>query len=82
MTDLKTTCCDLIETAMDMVRGFSVKDMSILKCALVSFGMLLAVYHHKACRKLAPLIWIVFIVAYAYLIGNLFFYYKAKKGLL
>lgn len=79
MLEFKSCCREYVDTAMEMVRSFTLKEISIFKFAMIAFGMLVAIHSHKISKRLAPIIWLVFIGCYAYMIGNYIFYLKAKR---
>lgn len=79
MLEFKTCIREYVDTATEMIRSFTLKEVSVLKFAMIAFGMLLAIHSHKASKRLAPVIWLVFIGCYAYLISNYLFYLKAKR---
>ena len=63
----------VIDWGMERFRGFSVRDVAIFKTCLLSIGALLGVYFIMPLKKLAPVLWVVAVASYAYLIWRMFF---------
>lgn len=64
--------CTVFGKAIEKFRNFSIWEIGVFKLCLMSFGVLVGTYMHKACKKMAPLLWIFFIASYAILIYKLF----------
>lgn len=62
---------DAVDYVMVRFRKLSACDVGIFKACLTMFGILIGVYAGKTCRRIAPLIWIAFIVSFVLLIYKL-----------
>lgn len=61
-----------IKFAMDKVKTFSVWDFGVFKFCLVSFGILLGAYFARFFLSYITVIWVIFILAYAYMFYRVF----------
>lgn len=62
-----------IDWGMERWERFTVLDVAAFKLCLLSLGTLLGMYLVKPLKKLAPLIWIVAIASYAYIVWRMVF---------
>lgn len=65
--------CKFIDKAMERLQYFSIWDYGILKCCLISFGVLFGIMLKEKGKKWAPLFVVTFLLSYGYLIFILFF---------
>lgn len=64
---------------MSKAKSFSILDWAIFKTLLLSIGAMLGAYCSKFFKKLAPLMWLIIAIGYAYMIYRIFFG-KGKKS--
>lgn len=64
---------ELMDFMMERVSRFTVWDWSIFKLTLISFGALVGAACAKTIRKIAPLVALVFLVSWCYMIWRVFF---------
>lgn len=58
---------------MDRVRRFSILDFGIFKLCILSIGMIIGSFFSKCLKKCTPVLVIIALASYAYLIYKLFF---------
>lgn len=58
---------------MERWKRFTVADVAVYKVCLLSVGALLGAYFARSLKKLRPLLWIVAIASYGYMIWRLIF---------
>ena len=63
----------LIDFIMDKVQAFTVFDFAIFKTCLFSLGLLFGALFSEKIKKFAPVVVIITIVSYIYLIYKVFF---------
>ncbi len=70
-------CCEkwneLIAFMLHRAARFSVLDWAIFKTCLVSLGLMIGTWFARLFKKLAPLVALVFIVSWVYLVWRIFF---------
>lgn len=69
----KTSLYRMIYFLMKRAETFEVEDFAALKICLVSFGLLLGSTFSKFFKRLSPLIKVVFVLSYVFLIWRIFF---------
>ncbi|MFA9464920.1 MAG: hypothetical protein ACERKN_11595 [Velocimicrobium sp.] len=63
---------NIIDSAMNSVKSFSLFDFSCLKIALLSLGILLGSYFSKFFSSKIVFVWITYIVTFAYIMYRTF----------
>lgn len=63
----------LIDFMISRVTAFSIFDWGIFKICLISFGVLLGTLYNKLFKKLAPLVAVVFIATWVYMLWRVLF---------
>jgi len=63
----------LINRVLSSARKYTVTDYAFLKLTLVSCGVLLGVYFAKFLSSYTPLLWVIFIGSYLWIMYRTFF---------
>ncbi|MPN23020.1 hypothetical protein SDC9_170405 [bioreactor metagenome] len=70
-------CCkkwkELTTFMLHRAAQFSVLDWAIFKTCLVSLGLMIGTWFARLFKKLAPLVALIFIVSWVYLVWRIFF---------
>lgn len=71
------TCCDVLsrlaDYCLERASTFSIFDWAVFKTCLISLGVLIGAAFAKLFKKLAPLMAIVFVVSWIYILWRMFF---------
>lgn len=62
----------LVAFLISRAAHFSVLDWAIFKTCLISLGLMISTWFARLFKKLAPLVALVFIISWAYLIWRIF----------
>ena len=62
---------EFCDWGMKKLKQFTVLDVAVFKVCLLSIGALIGMYLVKPFKKLAPLVWVVAIGSYCYLIWRM-----------
>ncbi|WMJ84791.1 hypothetical protein ACS3UN_05300 [Oscillospiraceae bacterium LTW-04] len=75
--EFNNLCCkkwdELIAFMLSRAAKFSVVDWAIFKTCLVTFGLMIGAWFARLFKKLAPLVALVFIVSWIYMVWRIFF---------
>lgn len=63
--------CRWTDWGMERLRRFTVWDVAVFKTCLLGMGMLIGMYFVKPLKKLAPLVWIVTLCTYVYIVWRM-----------
>ncbi len=64
---------ELMTFMLSRAAKFSAVDWAIFKTCLVTFGLMIGAWFARLFKKLAPLMALVFIVSWVYLVWRIFF---------
>lgn len=70
--DIRLSLAVLTDFAMEKLRNFSVFDVAIFKLCLFSIGALFGTFFSEKLKKIVPLMAIIAIVTYVYLMYKCF----------
>lgn len=73
ISKLKLGYAILIDSVMDRFKSFKVSDIAIFKVCLFSLGTLFGAMFSKEVKKAKPLIVLLALVSYIYLVYKVFF---------
>ncbi len=68
----KGVLAELTDYAMEKVKNFTVVDFAVMKICLSTTGMLLGIAFSKTLKKIAPLLAIISVATYVYLVFKMF----------
>lgn len=71
-TEIKSDFITIIDCLMKRYREFTVMDVAAFKMCLLSLGVLAGTYLSRFFKKLAPVMWLLFLVSYIFVIYRLF----------
>lgn len=64
---------ELMAFMLSRAAKFSVVDWAIFKTCLVTFGLMIGAWFARLFKKLAPLVALVFIASWVYMVWRIFF---------
>ena len=70
--EIKRELGELIDFAMDSLQLFTITDMAMFKIFLISFGILLGITFTKFFKAMSPIVKILFVASYAYIVWKVF----------